>query len=133
MGGLDKTYFLAHDKKNSENKKIEVIFMAARAPNRRKIQESLEVQLWKKGAKIECFEDLICDYMNLYDIKKALQKDIKIRGVAYEATSASGYAITKQNQSVKDLVAVGKQMLLILDKLGLTTSEILPEGGEDEL
>ncbi|HBC98697.1 MAG TPA: hypothetical protein DC053_03830 [Lachnoclostridium sp.] len=107
--------------------------MAARPPNRAKIKGSMEYQLWKKGVKIECFEDLICDYMNLYDIKKALQKDIKSRGVAYDATSASGYTITKQNQSVKDLVAVGKQMLLILDKLGLTTSEILPESDKDEL
>ncbi|MGN0484892.1 MAG: P27 family phage terminase small subunit [Lachnospiraceae bacterium] len=107
--------------------------MAARAPNKKKIKESLELQLAKKGAKIECFEDLICDYMNLYDIKKALQKDIKDRGIAYETTSASGYPITKQNQSVKDLVAIGKQMLLILDKLGLTTSEVIQEGDEDEL
>lgn len=116
-----------------KNKKIGVIYMAARAPNKKKIQESLELQLWKKGAKIECFQDLICDYMNLYDIKKALQKDIKARGISYETTSASGYPIVKQNQSVKDLVAVGKQMLLILDKLGLTTGEIVPDSDEDEL
>ncbi|MFQ8680818.1 MAG: P27 family phage terminase small subunit [Enterocloster sp.] len=116
-----------------KNKKFEVIDMAARAPNKKKIQESLELQLWKKGAKIECFQDLICDYMNLYDIKKALQKDIKTRGISYETTSASGYPIVKQNQSVKDLVAVGKQMLLILDKLGLTTGEIVPDSDEDEL
>jgi hypothetical protein len=107
--------------------------MAARAPNKKKIQDSLELQLWKKGVNIECFQDLICDYMNLYDIKKALQKDIKTRGISYETTSASGYPITKQNQSVKDLVAVGKQMLLILDKLGLTTGEIIPDGEEEEL
>lgn len=106
----------------------------ARAPNKKiKIQESLEYQLEKKGAKIECFQDLICDYMNLYDIKNALQKDIKKRGISYETTSASGYKIIKQNQSVKDLVAIGKQMLLILDKLGLTTKEVVGEGDEDEL
>ena len=46
--------------------------MAARAPNKKKIQDSLELQLWKKGVNIECFQDLICDYMNLYDIKKSL-------------------------------------------------------------
>lgn len=107
--------------------------MAARAPNKRKIQESLELQLCKKGVNIECFQDLICDYMNLYDIKKELQKDVKKRGVSYETTSASGYPIVKQNQSVKDLVAVGKQMLLILDKLELTTGEIILDGDDDEL
>lgn len=107
--------------------------MAARAPNRSKIKESLEEQLWRKGAKIEAFEDLICDYMSLYDIKRELQKDIKTRGVAYDTTSASGYPITKQNQSVKDLVAVGKQMLLILDKLGLTTEEVISDNANEEL
>ncbi len=95
--------------------------MGARAPTRSKIKESLELQLAKKGADIECFQDLLCDYMALYDIKKLLNQDIKKRGVSYETSSASGYKIVKQNQSVKDLVAVNKQMLLILEKLKLTT------------
>lgn len=108
--------------------------MGTRAPAKSKIKDSLEMQLQKKGADIECFRDLICDYMSLYDIKKALQKDIKGRGVSYETTSASGYTITKQNQSVKDLVAVNKQMLLILEKLKLTTEEAAGSmGDEDEL
>lgn len=38
-----------------------------------------------------------------------------------KATSASGYEIIKQNQSVKDVVAVEKQMLSILKEMGLTT------------
>lgn len=95
--------------------------MGARAPTRSKIKGSLELQLAKKGADIECFQDLLCDYMALYDIKKLLNQDIKKRGVSYETSSASGYKIVKQNQSVKDLVAVNKQMLLILEKLKLTT------------
>ena len=79
------------------------------------ILESLISQLEKKQADISCFLDL-------NDIKKKLKTDIKKRGVSYEAQSASGKAtIIKQNQSVKDLVAVNKQMLMILDKLGLTT------------
>lgn len=76
------------------------------------ILESLISQLEKKQADISCFLDLIDDYMALYDIKKKLKTDIKKRGVSYEAQSASGKAtIIKQNQSVKDLVAVNKQML----------------------
>lgn len=89
------------------------------------ILESLISQLEKKQADISCFLDLIDDYMALYDIKKKLKTDIKKRGVSYEAQSASGKAtIIKQNQSVKDLVAVNKQMLMILDKLG-------PDHGEN--
>lgn len=126
-----KQIFLAHDKKI---KKFGGLAMGARAPAKSKIRESLEMQLQKKGADIECFRDLICDYMSLYDIKKALQKDIKERGVSYETTSASGYPITKQNQSVKDLVAVNKQMLMILEKLKLTTDDAAGSmGDEDEL
>ena len=76
--------------------------------------------------------DLIDDYMALYDIKKKLKTDIKKRGVSYEAQSASGKAtIIKQNQSVKDLVAVNKQMLMILDKLGLTTEKTIRDDDDD--
>ncbi|MFR5701955.1 MAG: hypothetical protein ACLUD0_08795 [Eubacterium ramulus] len=50
-----------------------------------------------------------------------LQNDIKTRGVSYETLSASGVLIMKQNQSIKDLVAVEKQMLSLLKEMGLTT------------
>lgn len=102
--------------------------MGKRAPSKSKIKESLENQLKVKGANAAHFEDLICDYMALYDVKTLLKKDIKDRGVAYETTSAAGHKIGKQNQSVKDLVAVNKQMLMILDRMGLTTDK--PTGGE---
>lgn len=107
--------------------------MGARAPTRAQIKNSLEQQLWKKGANIACFQDQICDYMSLYDIKKKLQADIKKRGVSYKTTSASGYQIIKQNQSVKDLVAVNKQMLLILEKMKLTPDLTDADDEDDEL
>ena len=98
------------------------------------ILESLISQLEKKQADISCFLDLIDDYMALYDIKKKLKTDIKKRGVSYEAQSVSGKAtIIKQNQSVKDLVAVNKQMLMILDKLGLTTEKTIRDDDDDKL
>lgn len=98
------------------------------------ILESLKSQLEKKQADISCFLDLIDDYMTLYDIKKRLKSDIKKRGVAYETKSASGKAtIVKQNQSVKDLVAVNKQMLMILEKLGLTTEKTIRDGDDEKL
>lgn len=102
----------------------------ARAPSKAKIKESLIKQLDTKGANVPHFNDMICDYMVLYDTKKLLQKDIKDRGVAYKTTSAAGYPIVKQNQSVKDLVAVEKQMQSMLKELGLTTDA--PTGNEDK-
>lgn len=101
-----------------------------RAPSKAKIKESLIKQLEVKNANVAHFMDLICDYMVLYDTKKALQKDIKKRGVSYETSSASGFPITKQNQSVKDLVAVEKQMMVMLKEMGLTTDA---PTGEDVL
>lgn len=98
------------------------------------ILKSLVSQLQKNQADISAFLDLIDDYMALYDIKKKLKTDIKKRGVSYETTSASGKAsIIKQNQSVKDLVAVNKQMLMILDKLGLTTDKTIKENEDEKL
>lgn len=90
-------------------------------PTKPQIKESLIKQLEAKGANVAHFRDLIFDYLELYDTKKALQKDIKERGVSYKTTSANGYEIVKQNQSVKDVVAVEKQMLSTLKEMGLTT------------
>lgn len=104
------------------------------AQKRGDILESLISQLVKKQADISCFLDLLDDYMALYDIKKKLKTDIRKRGVSYESDSASGKAkIVKQNQSVKDLVAVNKQMLMILDKLGLTTEKAIRDDDNEKL
>ena len=73
-----------------------------RAPSKTKIKESLIKQLEAKNANVAHFQDLIYDYLQLYDTKKMLQKDIKTRGVSYKTLSAS-------------------QMLSILKEMGLTT------------
>lgn len=100
--------------------------------NKDKIRNSLLKQLQVKGAKVAHFENLIDDYLFLFDTKTKLQEDIQDRGVAYKTTSASGYPITKQNQSVKDLVAVEKQMIALLKELGLTTDAPTGEETVDE-
>lgn len=103
--------------------------MSAKKPTtKQKIKDSLIKQLQVKGAKVAHFENLIDDYLFLFDTKNKLQKDIKKRGVSYETTSANGFNIIKQNQSVKDLVAVEKQMIALLKELGLTTDA--PTGEE---
>lgn len=107
--------------------------MGAKKPTtKQKIKDSLIKQLQVKGAKVAHFENLIDDYLFLFDTKNKLQKDIKKRGVSYETTSANGFKITKQNQSVKDLVAVEKQMIALLKELGLTTDAPTGEEAVDE-
>lgn len=107
--------------------------MSTKKPStKQKIKDSLIKQLQVKGAKVAHFENLIDDYLFLFDTKNKLQKDIKKRGVSYETTSANGFKITKQNQSVKDLVAVEKQMVALLKELGLTTDAPTGEEVVDE-
>lgn len=105
---------------------------AKKAISKEKIRVSMMKQLEIKGAKVAHFEDLINDYLFLFDTKKMLQKDIKTRGVSYKTTSANGFEIEKQNQSVKDLVAVEKQMVSLLKELGLTTDAPTGEEVVDE-
>lgn len=88
-------------------------------------------QLALIGAAKPHYEDLIRDYMSLWETKKSLQKDIKDRGIVYEEYTATGIEVKKNNPSVKDLVAINKQMLSLLKELGLTTSKVGDDGDYD--
>jgi len=83
------------------------------------IYDALLAQLRVNKAVTEYNEDLLKDYMALWDTKSGLIKDIKKRGVTYQDVSAAGVVMWKNNPSVKELVAVNKQMMCILEKLGL--------------
>lgn len=96
------------------------------------IRESLMEQLAMKGATIDCFEDMVDDYMGLWDIKNKLLADINKRGVAYEDRNSTGFQVTKNNPSVKELVLVNRQMLSILKELNLRT-DTAGDGAGDEL
>ncbi len=100
--------------------------------SRKKIADSLIEQLELLGAVKEHYADMIKDYMGLWDVKTALIKDIKTRGVTYMDVSSVGVKMQKNNPSVKELVMVNRQMLCILKELGLTTANIVG-GDEDEL
>ncbi|AQX55913.1 P27 family phage terminase small subunit [Priestia flexa] len=93
------------------------------------IRKSLLEQLENRGFSGEVYKDLVNDYMNLWDNKNALQKDIKERGVVFKDRSSVGVEMYKNNPSVKDQLAVNKQMLQILKDLSLN---IPVEDDEDE-
>ena len=101
--------------------------------NKSQIRKSLTEQLDEMGAKVAHFEDLINDYLALYDVKNQLIKDIKDRGVTYTDYSAAGVAMQKNNPSTKDLVSVNRQILAILKDLGVSTSNIKKPEDTDEL
>lgn len=100
---------------------------------RNDIQKSLLEQLAMKGASLEHYEDLISDYMDMWDTKNALTKDIKSRGVVFQDVSAAGHMMMKNNPSVKELVMVNRQMLSILKELKLSTDDAAVGGEDDDL
>lgn len=97
---------------------------------REKIKNSLLAQLKSLGASLEHYEDLINDYMDLWDIKETLTNDIQTRGVTYKDYSSVGVEMQKNNPSTKELVMVNKQMLSLLKELGLSTDKV--RGTEDD-
>lgn len=103
---------------------------ALKKPTRGEVQESLMQQLAQKGAAFSCYEDLIFDYMTLWDTKKKLATDIKKRGVVYEDYSSVGVKMMKNNPSVKEIVMVNRQMMAILKELGLNAGAATGGGGD---
>ena len=96
------------------------------------IKESLLKQLKKKHANIAVFEDLIDDYMSLFDVKNACKRDIKQRGITFEEVNSKGAMVKKENPSVKNLINTNKQMLSIIDKLKLDPNSIESEDDADD-
>ncbi len=99
----------------------------------KEVRESLLAQLEAQGASNEHFVDLIKDYMSLWKIKNKLVRDINKRGVTYKDVSSVGVEMQKNNPSVKELVMVNRQMLSILEKLGLSTENVNAGDTVDEM
>lgn len=90
------------------------------------IKEYLLNALDEKGALKPVFVDLVDRYMQMWKTSIELEYDINKNGV-----SVMGATGPKKNDSVALLVNVNKQMLIILDKLGLNANTIKPEDGAD--
>ena len=123
VGERQKRLTRAREKKRGEK-------MAKQPSKRAKIQRSLTEQLALKGAALDHYEDLLRDYMSLWDIKERLIADIKARGVVYQDKSASGVLMWKNNPSIKELRQTEQQMLNILRELELKTDDA--GGSEDD-
>lgn len=106
---------------------------ATSATTKSTVKQSLTEQLRLQGADVGFYQSLIDDYMRLWDTKEALANDIASRGVVYTEVGSTGKLVTKNNGSVKDLVAVNRQMLAILDKLGLSPETVAKAMETDEL
>ena len=107
-----------------------------RAPDpvvtRADIEAALIEQLTAAGACREHYVDLIRDYLALWDVKRWLILDINDRGVTYLGVSSTGVERWMNNPSVKELVGVNRQMLMILKELNLSTANAAAGGDEDD-
>ena len=91
---------------------------------REQIRQDLIDQLERQGIYGRHYLDLVDDYMALWDVKNALIKDIKERGVTTKYQNGANQWGYKKNDSVSELVKVNAQMLKILSELGLKATDV---------
>lgn len=101
-------------------------------PKKKDIENSMKETLITSGHEQEVYIDLVNDYMRLWTIKNKLLADISKRGVVYKDKSSTGVEMMKNNPSTKELMLVSRQMLQILEKLGLTDLEIMQGSFDDD-
>lgn len=70
----------------------------------------------------EPFKDLVEQYISLWETSQLLRQDIKLNGIRIDG---------KKNDSVSLQVNVNKQMMVMLEKLGIEAKELKSEDGED--
>lgn len=90
-------------------------------------------QLKEKNADVEHFISLVDDYVWYYEQEKAMQDDIKKRGLSYKTISSQGKEYLKDNPSIKNAVMYNKQKLAILKEMQLTTANVIKTDGDDDL
>ncbi len=101
---------------------------------RKKIERSIINQLKEKSIyQYAHYQDLVNDYMKMWDVKNMLQDDIEERGVSVYWCNGGGQEGYKKNESISELVKVNKQMLKILLDLGIRASDLKAVEPDDEL
>lgn len=96
----------------------------------KEIKEDLLNQLKANEIYGKHYEDLVNDYIALWDIKNRLIADIKEHGVSIEWNNGKQTG-KKKNDSIQELNKTSAQMLKILAELGLKPSP--KDGGDDNI
>lgn len=94
------------------------------------IKDKLLEQLKNNDSYQPAFIDLIEDYMRLWEIKNALFKDAKQRGVMILWENGKQKS-TKPNDSINQVLKVNAQMLKILLELNLKPVVVVAEKDEE--
>lgn len=101
--------------------------------SRKSIKQDLLDQLERNGVYGAHFTDLVADYMNLWDIKNGLIKDIKTRGVSVEYQNGANQWGHKKNDSISELNKTNAQMLKILSELGIKAVKYTEDDIDEEM
>ena len=89
------------------------------------IEKAISAQMEEKQlSKHAHYQDLVQDYLMLWDIKNNLIKDIQDRGVTTKYQNGENQWGYKKNESISELLKVNRQMLTILYDLGIRASDI---------
>jgi len=105
----------------------------AKKATKKEIKQDLLDQLDRNGTTGKYYIDLVDDYMDLYDTKEKLIKDIKERGVTCKYQNGENQWGYKKNDSVDQLLKVNQQMLKLLDALGIKPSQDGDADGDEEM
>jgi P27 family predicted phage terminase small subunit len=93
---------------------------------RNKIHTAMTDQMKENGTYKEPFIDISERYIAMWEVSMMLEDDIQKRGVQIMTEKGP-----KKNDSVAMLTNMNKQMLICLEKLGLSVSTVKNELGGD--
>ena len=102
-------------------------------PAKKKVKDALTDYMRQRGMELAHIQDMVEDYMSLYDTKTQLLRDIKQRGAKVTVYMANGTGNLKTNDSLQDFLKVNSQMLKILDTLGMDPSKAKALNGDEAL
>lgn len=110
-----------------------MVYEGGEVLSREKIKKDLLEQLQEKGLTQSFYTSLVDDYLDLWDIKNMLIKNIREEGVVITYNNGGGQTGRKKNDAVPELNKVNGQMLKILCDLGLRGADIKVEKTDFEL
>lgn len=99
---------------------------------KKKIYDCLKEQLELNDNYNEYTEDLLRDYLTMYETKCMLAQDIEKKGVAVEYDNGGGQKGSRNNPSIDSYNRTNAQMLKLLDSLGLKPSKMLKSSNGDD-
>lgn len=110
--------------------------MVSKKPTKREIRNAIETDLRNQllvfGRIGNFYDDLITDYMSLYDLKLKCSADIKKNGLRVKTVNGNGIECEKENASIGNFLKVNSQMLKILSDLNLTEPSLPPPSSSEE-